>query len=64
MKIMSKLKEHLGRLMTLEIIEVSLEPSEWQSNLVIIEEPDSTLRLFLYPGELNKHICKRYNYQL
>jgi len=32
--------------------------TEWQSNLVIIEISDETLRLYLNPKEINKYIIR------
>lgn len=40
-KIMNKFKDYLDMLMKLEIIEPSLGPNEWQSNLEIVEKPDT-----------------------
>lgn len=40
----------------LNVIEKSKQPSEWQSNLIIIEIPDKMLRLYLDPKKINKYI--------
>jgi hypothetical protein len=58
MKISSKLKEQLSRIVKLDIIEPCVGLSEWQSNLVIIQKPDETLRLCLDPREINKYIIR------
>ncbi|XP_050533909.1 uncharacterized protein K02A2.6-like [Daktulosphaira vitifoliae] len=57
-KLMVKLKEQLDRMIKLDIIQESSEPSEWQSNLVIIEKPDKSLRLCLDPREINKYVVR------
>lgn len=45
----------------LDIIEPCKDVTEWQSNLVIIEKPDSSLRLCIDPREVNKYIVKELN---
>jgi len=47
----------------LDLIEVYDKPSEWQSNLVVIENPDGTLRLCLDPKEFNRYL-QRDMYQI
>lgn len=41
-KIYDKLKDQLNKMVKLKLIEVIEEPSEWQSNLIVIEKPDGT----------------------
>lgn len=53
-----KLKEQLNRMVKFDLIEVSDEPNELQSNLVVIEKPDSILRLCLNPKDINKYILR------
>lgn len=42
----------------LDIIKLCENVTEWQSNLVIIEKPDGTLRLCIDPREVNKYIVR------
>jgi len=58
MKIMPKLKEQLERMVKLDKIKPCENLTEWQSNLVIIEKPDGTLRLCIDPREVNKYIVR------
>lgn len=42
------------------IISKFEEPTEWLSNLVIIEKPDKSLRIFLDPRDLNQALEKQF----
>lgn len=57
-KIYDRIQETLDRMEKLKIIKRTLEPSEWQSNMVTVEKPDKTLRICIDPRELNKVIIK------
>lgn len=52
--IKDRLKLKLDELVKMEIIAPMEEPSEWVHNLVIVQKPDSSLRICLDPQELNK----------
>ena len=56
LRLRDKLKETLDNLETNNII--AKEPVDWVSNLVIVEKPNSTLRLCLDPPDLNEVIEK------
>lgn len=56
--IKEKLKVILNELVEMNIIEEVNEPSEWVSNIVIVEKQDKSLRLCLDPCELNKYIVR------
>jgi len=43
---------------TIDIIEPCKDVTEWQSNLVIIEKSDGSLRLCIDPREVNKYIVR------
>jgi len=57
-KIFNKLREQLNLMVKLELIETCSEPSEWQSNLVVVEKPDGTLRICLDPKDINANILR------
>lgn len=52
--IRKRLKDKLDSLIRKKIIEKVDEPSEWISNIVVIEKPDKSLRICLDPQDLNK----------
>lgn len=56
--LMENLKLELERLCKNQIISPVGEPTEWISNLTIVEKPDKTLRLCLDPRDLNKALLK------
>ena len=58
-----KLKEELDRMVRLDIIDKVEGPTDWVSNLVIVEKPNGKLRVCLDPRDLNQAI-KRQHYQL
>ena len=58
-----KLKAELNRMMRLNIIDKIDGPTDWVSNLVIVEKPNGKLRVCLDPRDLNQAI-KRQHYQL
>lgn len=58
-KLLNKLKELLENLCRQNIIEKSMEPSEWQNHLVLIEKPDKSLRMCLDLRYLNKCIERK-----
>lgn len=62
-KFRPKLKEELDRLTALDVIERVDEPTDWVSNIVLVEKPDGQLRLCIDPQHLNKAI-KRSHFQL
>lgn len=55
-----KVKTALENLTRLQIIEPTTEPSDWISNLVVVEKPNGSLRLCLDPKFLNQAIKKDY----
>lgn len=57
-KIFDKLREQLKLMVKLELIEPCSEPSEWQSNLVVIEKPNGTLRICLDPKDINANLIR------
>lgn len=57
-KITDKLKETLEAMCELKVIEKYEQPSEWQSNIIIIEKPDKSIRVCLDPREINKYIVR------
>ena len=58
-----KLKDELDRMMRLGIIDKVDGPTDWVSNLVIVEKPNGKLCVCLDPRDLNQAI-KRQHYQL
>ena len=56
MAIQDKLKNELGRLVSLGIIEKVTEPTEWVNSIVIVQKPNGDIRICLDPIELNKWI--------
>lgn len=62
-KLKPRLQEELNRLMSLDIIAKVDEPTDWVSNIVLVEKPDGKLRLCLDPQPLNQAI-KRSHFQL
>ena len=58
-----KLKHELDRMIRLKIIEPITEPTEWVSQLVVIEKANGKLRVCLDPRDLNKAI-KRQHFKL
>ncbi|CAG4976944.1 unnamed protein product [Colias eurytheme] len=62
-KLRPKLKEELNRLQQLNIIMPVSEPTDWVSNIVLVEKPDGKLRICLDPKFLNEAI-KRCHFQL
>jgi len=57
-KIKDKLKLKLDELVEKEIIAPADEPSEFVNNLVIVQKPDFSLRIYLDPQELNKGLVR------
>jgi len=51
-KIFDKLREQLNLMVKLELIKTCSEPSEWQSNLVVVEKLNGTLRICLDPKDI------------
>ena len=47
----------------MEVIEKVVEPTEWVHSLVVVENPDGSLRLCLDPRDLSK-VIKREHFQL
>lgn len=62
-KLRPKLQEELNRLVSANIIERVDEPTDWVSNIVLVEKPDGKIRLCIDPRHLNKAI-KRSHFQL
>jgi len=60
LKIKDKLKVSLNNLVKENIIAPVNEPCEWVNNLVIVEKPDSSLRLCIDPQQLNKYLVRDY----
>ena len=58
-----KLKCELDRMVNLDVIETITEPTDWVSQLVVVEKPNGKLRVCLDPRDLNKAI-KRQHYNL
>ena len=58
-----RLKSELDRMVNLDIIEAITEPTDWVSQLVVVEKPNGKLRVCLDPRDLNKAI-KRQHYKL
>ncbi|XP_053696549.1 uncharacterized protein K02A2.6-like [Sabethes cyaneus] len=56
--LMDKLRAELERLCENKISAPVNEPTEWISNLTIVEKPDKSLRLCLDPRDLNKVLLK------
>lgn len=54
LKIKDKLKQTLDSLVDMGVIVPVNEPCEWVNNLVIVEKPDSSLRLCIDPQHLNR----------
>lgn len=59
-KIFDKLREQLNLMVKLELIETCSEPSEWQSNLVVVEKPDGTLRICLDSKDIKRDVPNTY----
>ncbi|CAI6369964.1 unnamed protein product [Macrosiphum euphorbiae] len=57
-KIKDKLKLKLEELVKKNIITPMDEPSEWVNNLVVVQKPDSSLRICLDPKELNNCLVR------
>ena len=45
----------------MKIIQAVNEPTDWVNNLVLVEKPDGSLRLFIDPKELNKAIKRPHH---
>lgn len=59
-KIKEKLRSCLDDLVAKKVIEPVDEPCEWVNSLVIVEKPDSSLRLCIDPNHLNKFLLRDY----
>ena len=59
----SKVRKELDEMEADGVIEKVEEPTEWVNSLVVVENPDGSLRLCLDPRDLNKAI-KREHFQL
>ncbi|KAL4098278.1 hypothetical protein QTP88_022916 [Uroleucon formosanum] len=57
-KIFDKLREQLNFMVKLDLIETCSEPSEWQSNLVVIAKPNGTLRICLDRKDINANVLR------
>jgi len=57
-KIIDKLKETLEAMCKLNVIKKCEQPSEWQSNMIVIEKPVKSIRVCLDPREINKYIVR------
>jgi hypothetical protein len=57
-KIVDKLKETLEAMCKLKVIEKCEQPSEWQSNIIVVEKSDKSIRVCLDPREINKYIVR------
>ena len=42
------------------VIKKVTEPTEWVNSLVVVENPNKSVRLYLDPRELNKSILREY----
>ena len=42
------------------VIKKVTEPTEWLNSLVVVENPNKSVRLYLDPRELNKSILREY----
>ncbi|XP_030745261.1 uncharacterized protein K02A2.6-like [Sitophilus oryzae] len=60
LSIKDRLKKHLDALVNKGIIAKHQGPTEWLSNLVIIEKSDKTLRVCLDPKNLNEVLEREY----
>lgn len=58
LNIKEKLKVVLNDLTDLGVIKEVKEPSEWVSNIVIVEKPNGNLRICLDPAQLNKYLVR------
>ncbi|KAL7883911.1 hypothetical protein SRHO_G00015690 [Serrasalmus rhombeus] len=58
-----KLKEELGRMEKLKVIQKINEPTDWVSSLVIVQKKNGALRRCLDPRDLNKAV-KREHFKL
>lgn len=56
-------KAELDRMVRMNVIQKLEKPTEWLNSVVLVEKPDSTIRVCLDPGPLNKSIL-RSQYQL
>ena len=61
--LMGKLKDELNRMEKLNIVEKVSHPTDWVSNIVIIEKSSGSIRVCLDPKQLNKAF-KRHYYQM
>lgn len=57
-KICNKLRETLDRMCQMKIIIKCDEPNKWQSNIIIVEKSDKSIRVCLDPIKLNKYIVQ------
>ena len=55
-----KLKKELDGMEKTGVIRKVDEPTEWISSVVVVEKPNSELRIFLDPRDLNKEIKREY----
>jgi len=58
-----KLKVKLEKLVRAKVLKKVTEPSEWVSNLVVVEKKNKDLRICIDPTHLNKAI-RRPHYQM
>lgn len=56
----NRLKEELQRMEKLKVITKVDGPTDWVNSMVIVEKPDSKLRICLDPKELNTAICRQH----
>ncbi|PIK36097.1 hypothetical protein BSL78_27073 [Apostichopus japonicus] len=56
------LRQELNRLLDLGIIRELREPTEWVNDIVLVTNPDGSLRLCLDPRELKKYIKRPHYY--
>ena len=57
------MKIELDKMESLNVIEKVTHPTDWISNIVVVEKSNGILRLCLHPRNLNKAI-KREHFQL
>ena len=55
-----KLKAELERLVKINVIEKVDEPTEWVSQIVVVQKPDGKVRLCIDPKELNKALMREH----